>query len=104
MCSASMYSATSRFASTTNWRPTLDPISHETRRRASRGGSKTLFMVPPPQLDLSHEKAPQVFLVDVLSRDPESLSDLRPRPPRPHPPLYPRVLEPPSGRSHTTLG
>src|SRR5260370_5810590 len=99
MCSASMNSAPSRFASTGNWRPTLDPISHETRRRASLGGSKTLFIVPPPELDLSHEQAPQVLLVDSLACDPKRLGHLRPRPAGPHRPLDLGILEPIRDRS-----
>src|SRR2546425_455660 len=99
MCSASMNSAPCRFASTANWRPTLDPISHETRRRASLGGSKTLFIVPPPELDLSHQEPPQVFLVDGLACDAKGFGHLRPRPARPHGPLDLGVLEPIGDRS-----
>src|SRR5260370_7986845 len=99
MCSASMNSAPSRFASTTNWRPTLDPISHETSRRASLGGSKTLFIVPSPELDLSHQEAPQMLLVDGLSCDPEGLGHLRPGPARAHRPLDLGILEPISDRA-----
>src|SRR5713226_9383403 len=94
MCSASMNPAPSRFASTAKWRPTLDPISHETRRRASLGGSKTLFIVPPPEVDLSQQEPPQMLLVDGLTCDPKGLSDLRPGPARPHRPLDLGVREP----------
>src|SRR5450759_2024371 len=99
MCSASMNFAPSRFASISNWSATCDEISHETSSGASLCAPKSLFTIPPPQLDLSHQQAPQMLLVDGLPRDPKGFSHLRPGPARPHSPFDLGVLEPVCDRS-----
>jgi hypothetical protein len=52
----------------------------------------TLFTAAPPQLDLGHQQAPQVFLVNGLARNSKRLGDLGPRPACAHRALYLGVL------------